>query len=64
MEPGLRCSVYSCDVFGYNATLHDNGISPSKFKTGTFQVDDLRRELAAINVNNLVIAVTKYKHKI
>ena len=41
--------VHSCDVFGYHATLHDNGVSPTKFKTGAFEIDKLRRELVAIH---------------
>jgi len=42
----VRCS---CDVFGYHATLVDNGVSPNKFKAGTYKVDSLRRELASIS---------------
>ena len=42
----VRCS---CDVFGYHATLVDNGVSPNKFKAGTSKVDSLRRELASIS---------------
>jgi len=66
MKLGMHCFASSCDLFGCKFTLHDNGTSPKKFKTGASEEESLRRELMAIIVTacsyTLLNIEIKYKN--